>query len=235
MSQLAVGIGGSELPEKIRSVMSGAGEMILAGRFDGGLRSFDTDLKLTTQAGNASLAVKRTPMKAEEGVRGRRSRREGRRPTCATCVWDACCATRRSAGHGVAALRRHMADSGRIDGNLEGPRRLGRGDGLPLRLADPFGTRYRQNFTGTLRSDCDPLRMMLSGKADMNRGGNPCATCACGRARRPACHGNINRRDSISTIAMGAEMYAVGRWPDEMNGTLSLGGQYVYPGHARAT
>ena len=39
---------------------------------------------------------------------------------------------------------------------------------------------------------------------------------------------NINRRDSISTLALGAELYAVGNWPDSMNGTLSLGGEYVY-------
>ncbi len=223
------GIGGSELPEKIRSVMSGAGEMILAGRFDGGLRSFDTDLKLTTQAGNASLAVKRTPMKAEEGVRGRRYAVRAAADVRHLRLGTPAARHDVRPGHGVAALRRHNGTTAAAStATSRGPRRLGRGDGLPLRLADPFGTRYRQDFTGTLRSDCDPLRMMLSGKADMN-GAEPVCDVRLVVEHADLHAMNINRRDSISTIAMGAEMYAVGRWPDEMNGTLSLGGQYVYP------
>lgn len=229
VSQLAAGIGGSELPEKIRSVMSGAGEMILAGRFDGGLRSFDTDLKLTTQAGNASLAVKRTPMKAEEGVRGRRyavrAAADVRHLRLGRLLRDT------TFGPATASLHFDgiMADSGRIDGNLEG--RVASVEVMDCRYDSLTlsGRVIDKSFTGTLRSDCDPLRMMLSGKADMN-GAEPVCDVRLVVEHADLHAMNINRRDSISTIAMGAEMYAVGRWPDEMNGTLSLGGQYVYPG-----
>ena len=51
-----------------------------------------------------------------------------------------------------------------------------------------------KSFTGTLRSDCAPLRMMLSGKADMN-GAEPVCDVRLVVDRADLHAMNINRRD----------------------------------------
>lgn len=228
---LASSIGGSELPEKIRSVMSGAGEMILAGRFDGGISSFETDLKLTTQAGNAALAVSRSPIKAEKGsdVKERRyavrASADVRHLRLGRLLRDT------TLGPATASLRFDgiMADSGRVDGNVAGYVEAIEWMGCRYDSLTLSGRVINKSFTGTLRSDCEPLRMMLSGKADMN-GADPVCDVRLVVDRADLHAMNINRRDSVSTVAFGAEMYAVGSWPDRMNGTLNLGGEYVYQG-----
>lgn len=227
VARLSAGIGGSELPEKIRSIMSGAGEMICAGRFEGGIRSFATDLKLTTQAGNAAVSLKRRPLKREAGdtlsryavtasadVRHLRLGRLLQNPDL---------------GPASASLRFDgvMADGGGVDGNVNGEVESVEWMGCRYDSLSLNGRILNKSFTGTLRSDCAPLRMMLSGKADMN-GTEPVCDVRLVVDRADLHAMNINRRDSISTLALGAELYAVGNWPDSMNGTLSLGGEYVY-------
>lgn len=229
VSRLASGIGGSELPERLRSVMNGAGEMICAGRFNGGIRSFATDLKLTTQAGNVSVAVKRTPMNMEAGDTVRRYAVSA--SAAVRHVRLGRLLQNNTLGPLSASVRFDgvMADGGGIDGNVDGNVESAefmecRYDSLSL-----TGRILNKSFTGTLRSDCGPLAMMLSGRADMN-GAEPVCDVRLVVDRADLHAMNINRRDSISTLSLGAEMYAVGRWPDNMNGSLNLSGQYVYEG-----
>ena len=227
VSRLVSGIGGRDLSEKIRSVMSSAGEMICAGSFSGGLRSFATDLKLTTQAGNAALAVKRSPVKVEKGDSGARyavtASADVRHLRLGRLLHNS------TLGPVSARVRFDgtMSDGGGIDGSVNG-----NVESIELMecLYDSLSLSGRildKSFTGTLRSDCEPLTMMLSGKADMN-GAEPVCDVRLVVDRADLRAMNINSRDSVSTLALGAEMYAVGRWPDAMNGTLTLGGQYIY-------
>ncbi|MBQ2429986.1 MAG: hypothetical protein II274_03940, partial [Alistipes sp.] len=60
-------ITGRQLPDKVLSISDAAGEIICAGRFDGGFTEFSAEALLTTEAGNATFTAEHRAMEREEG------------------------------------------------------------------------------------------------------------------------------------------------------------------------
>ncbi|MBR5877246.1 MAG: hypothetical protein IKZ11_01630, partial [Alistipes sp.] len=63
---LLAGITGRDLPVKVRQIMSNSGELICTGTFSGGMKAFESELSLVTEAGNVELRAERAPMPVAE-------------------------------------------------------------------------------------------------------------------------------------------------------------------------
>ncbi len=85
-----------------------------------------------------------------------------------------------------------------------------------------------RSFSGSAHSDGGPLRMALSGMADMN-GEHPIYDFKL-RLEQADLHAmNINRRDSVALLGFDADLYATGNGADDMNGSLTIdNGRYIY-------
>ena len=90
------------------------------------------------------------------------------------------------------------------------------------------GTVVDKSFSGTVRSEAFPLRFDLSGKADFN-GEQPLYDMRLDVGEADLHAMNVNRRDTTSLLRFAADLYAVGRTLDDLNGTLSIeDGRYIY-------
>ncbi len=225
ISALSEGIAGKALSDRLRSMAGAAGDIVCAGSFSGGIASFDTRLKLTTQAGNASLAVTRRPAKtggvrdasaitASADVRHLRLGRLLRNP---------------SLGPASASVRfTGFAGGNGLSGEVDGVVSAFEFNGCTYDSVALAGRIAGRSFSGSVRSDRGPLRMDLNGMADMN-GEQSIYDFKLHLASADLHAMNINRRDSVALLGFDAELYAVGNGPDDMNGTLSLDrGSYVY-------
>lgn len=220
------GITGRKLPDKVLSISDAAGEIICAGRFDGGFKEFDAEALLTTEAGNATLTAKRRPMERVEGE-----------PQHHTLVAQA---DLRHLQLGrllqVPALGYVTGDVS-FNGNTSPTGIYGRlkGDVAQLEFndcnyedIDINGIVANRSFTGEVSSNGRPMKFKLKGSADMNYQ-SPVYDLELNVAEADLHAMNVNKRDSVSRIGLNASLYAVGRTLDDMNGSLSIDkGLYIY-------
>ena len=225
-ARLLAGITGRSLPGKVLSMADAAGEIICAGSFDGGFTEFDADLKLTTQSGNASLTAVSRPLPRVKGQPAQSS-------------LEAYAELRHlQLGHllqfptlgsvtGIMAFNGSLAGKnirGQVNGTVYG-----------MEFNDAYyenvtvnGSVANKSFSGTIRSEAFPLRFALTGMADMNSE-RPMYDLRLNVDEADLHAMNINRRDTISLLGFNADLYAVGRTLDDLNGSLTIeGGRYIY-------
>ena len=221
------GITGRQLPDKVLSISDAAGEIICAGRFDGGFNEFDAEALLTTEAGNATFTAERRPMERVEGELAR-----------STLVAQA------DLRHLQLGRLLQVPSLGYVTGSVSFNGNTSKQTGLYGRLKGDVeqiefnecdyedinvnGLVVNRSFTGEVASTGRPINFKLKGSADMNYQ-SPVYDLELSVADADLYAMNINRRDSISRIGFNASLYAVGRSLDDMNGSLSLDkGRYIY-------
>ena len=235
MNMLLSSITGKPLPKKVLEIASSAGEMMVAGEFSGSMRAFETDFNLVTQAGSAHLAAQfeHNPEKRIKDDKG------AERVSPAMSVIEA------------------DADLQHIDlGTLLGEKLLGgvsgtvhfggvtsrsgirgqvRGEISDLTFnkcdySDLWltGTIHNKSFAGEVSSDSAPLKFNLAGQANMN-GDRPLYDFKLKVDDADLFAMNINKRDSLSHLALNADLYAMGSTADAMSGSVDIyNGLYRY-------
>ena len=231
-SMVLDGITGRQiLSDKILSMVNAAGEIICSGKFNGGFQTFESDIVLTTQAGNLALTASREPVKYE----GEENRLKGRLPASTlVATLDARHFNLGSILHNklFGSATAYMSFYGTTTAKSISGRVAGRVGAISLNDClyedvDVEGRLVNKSFSGSMRSDCEALRMVLTGMADLN---SESPTYDFHMTVNDAdLHAmNLNPRDSISQIGFEADLYAVGRNIDDMNGSISIERTHYY-------
>ncbi|MBR4995347.1 MAG: translocation/assembly module TamB domain-containing protein [Alistipes sp.] len=226
LSYLLEGITGKSLPAKVTDMVDAAGRIISQGRFNGGFAACSADMLLSTDIGNISLTAQRSPLKREAGKPaasslsaiadlryvdlGRLLRNDIFGSTTTYATFD-----------GVTTKQS-------ISGSFEA--RVGDIEFRDARYEeiDVTGSLNNKSVVAMVRSDNAPLKMSLNGLVDMN-GEQPVYDMRLSVLEADLVEMNINQRDSVSRLAFNAELYAVGRNIDDMNGSLNIeSGRYYY-------
>ncbi|MBO7342925.1 MAG: hypothetical protein J6U45_02650, partial [Alistipes sp.] len=225
-ARLLAGITGRSLPSSVLKLADAAGEIICAGNFDGGFAQFDADLKLTTQTGNASMTAARRPMpriKGEPAQSSLEAFAELRHLQLGQMLQFPALGS----VTGILAFNGSTTSNslrGAVNGTVQ-----------DMEFHDAHyedvtinGTVANKSFSGTIRSEAFPLRFALSGMADMNNA-QPMYDLRLAVDEADLHAMNVNQRDTTSLLGFNAELYAVGRTLDDLNGTLTIdGGRYIY-------
>ena len=228
MNMLLSSITGKSLPLQVRSIANSAGEIILAGEFSGSLQAFDTNLNMITEAGNANLIAQFERSEAKRIIDDRGIERL----SPATSIIEA------DADLRLVDLGRLLGENtlGNVSGNIHfggaktnsSIRGQVRGEVSSLNFNDCDFTNLwisglvdNKSFAGEVSSDSDPLRFNLAGKADLN-GERPIYDFRLKIDDADLNAMNINKRDSISHLALNAELYAMGRSLDGISGSLDI-------------
>lgn len=223
---LLTAITGLTVRGKALDVAKAAGRIVLAGEFDGGMSRFDSDVTLTTDAGVASLRASRAPLRVEKGEN----------PI--------------SALHAHADLRHlklghllasEMLGDATLSADFDG--RLSHGHvwgDLTARVSDmEFNDcRYQdvevrgvvdnKSFTGHITDKNSPLDIDIAGTANFNYH-EPLFDFTVDLKDADLHAMNINKRDSVSRLSLRANVYAMGRDIDNLNGRVIVNrGRYIY-------
>ena len=226
LSMLFEGITGKHLPAKVVSMADAAGRIIAAGRFNGGFASCNANMLLTTDVGNVEISAERAPIKREKGEAAKSSlnavadvryvnlgellHNDILGETTAYVSFD-----------GVTSKQGVSGDFAARIGSMEFY-------GADYEEVEVSGSLNRKSVTATVTSEKAPFNMTLNGIADFNNE-QPVYDFRLNVREADLVAMNINKRDSISRLAFNAEMYAVGRTMDDINGSLSIdGGRYYY-------
>ena len=227
MAWMLGGITGRKLPDKVRSISNAAGEIICAGRFDGGFSQFNAQAMLTTEVGNATFAANSHPMKRIKGE-----------PQRSTLVAEA------DLRHLQLGRLLQVPSLGYVTGNVTFDGNTSKKEGIHGRLnGDVASVEFHdcdyedikvngivdnRSFSGEASSKGRPINFKLKGLADLNHQ-TPVYDFELNVADADLHAMNINKRDTISHIGFNASLYAVGRTLDDMNGSLSIDrGRYMY-------
>ncbi len=226
LSMLFKGITGRELPDRVLSMANAAGRIIATGRFNGGFAACNADMLLTTDIGNVELSAERAPLKREKGEAAASSlkavadlryvnlgellHKDILGPMTAYVSFDG--ATSKQGVSGDFAAR--VGDVEFYGANYEN--------------IEVAGSLNRKSVSVEVDSETAPLKMSLNGIADFNNA-QPVYDFRLNVREADLAAMRVNRRDSISTVTFDAELYAVGRTFDDINGSLSIdGGRYYY-------
>ena len=226
LSMLFKGITGRELPDRVLSMANAAGRIIATGRFNGGFAACNADMLLTTDIGNVELSAERAPLKREKGEAAASSLKavadlryvnlgellhnDILGPMTAYVSFDG--ATSKQGVSGDFAAR--VGDVELYGANYEN--------------IEVAGSLNRKSVSVEVDSETAPLKMSLNGTADFNNA-QPVYDFRLNVREADLAAMRVNRRDSISTVTFDAELYAVGRTFDDINGSLSIdGGRYYY-------
>lgn len=226
LSMLFKGVTGRELPDRVLSMANAAGRIIASGRFSGGFAACNADMLLTTDIGNVELSAERAPLKREKGEAtasslkavadlryvnlGELLHNDILGPMTAYVSFDG--ATSKQGVSGDFAAR--VGDVEFYGANYEN--------------IEVAGSLNRKSVSVEVDSETAPLKMSLNGTADFNNA-QPVYDFRLNVREADLATMRVNRRDSISTVTFDAELYAVGRTFDDINGSLSIdGGRYYY-------
>ena len=226
LSMLFKGVTGRELPDRVLSMANAAGRIIATGRFNGGFAACNADMLLTTDIGNVELSAERAPLKREKGEAAASSLKavadlryvnlgellhnDILGPMTAYVSFDG--ATSKQGVSGDFAAR--VGDVEFYGANYEN--------------IEVAGSLNRKSVSVEVDSETAPLKMSLNGIADFNNA-QPVYDFRLNVREADLAAMRVNRRDSISTVTFDAELYAVGRTFDDINGSLSIdGGRYYY-------
>ena len=226
LSMFFEGITGKRLPAKVLSMADAAGRIVAAGRFSGGFSSCKADMLLTTDIGNVELTAERHPLKREKGQAAASS---------LTAVADVRyvdvgrllhkdilgSTTAYVSFNGVTSKQGVSGDFAAHVGDVEFK-------GARYENVEVSGHLNRRSVTAEVHSETSPLKMTLNGVADFN-GAQPVYDFRLNVREADLVAMNINNRDSLSTVAFDADLYAVGGKFDDMNGSLNIErGRYYY-------
>ena len=224
IAHLLYGMAGRTLPDKVLSIADAAGEIICAGRFDGGLSRFDSDITLTTQTGNAILSASRRPL---EGEQASQSKSDSKLSTLVASadlrhirLGDM---LRIPALGDVSALvefngtTSKVGVSGRLKGDI---------DNIDLydcryENIDINGLLVNKSFSGRVRSESEPFAFDLNGVADLNDA-KPIYDLRLNVKSADLNAMGVNKRDSVAVVGFNADLYAVAENLDDMNGSLAV-------------
>ncbi len=235
MNMLLSGITSKPMPAKVREIVDAAGDVIVAGEFDGGMKAFTSELDLITQAGNMTVAAQYENLKAKQVV----DEKGVKRTSPAMSMLEADVTLKRMnigrlLGQNVLGEADASVHFGGVSSKA-GLRGQLRGEVAHMELNDADytdlwlkGTVENKSFTGELSSDASPMEFALEGTADLN-GQKPVYDFRLRVEDADLKAMNINRRDTLSHLSFDAEFYAVGRNIDEMSGTVDISnGLYRY-------
>lgn len=220
---VAEGIAGKALSDKLLSMAGAAGDIVCAGSFAGGFDAFDTKLTLTTQAGNASFAATRKPLAGAGKAAALTASADVRHLRLGRLLQN------KALGAASASVRfAGSVNDGALTGEVKGVVGSFEFKDCVYDSLKISGHINNRSFSGSAHSDGGPLRMALSGMADMN-GEHPIYDFKL-RLEQADLHAmNINRRDSVALLGFDADLYATGNGADDMNGSLTIdNGRYIY-------
>lgn len=253
VSWLLGGLTGRELSNKVREMLSASGELICTGTFSGGMRAFESDMSLITEVGNLLLHAERAPIEENEGDNNGEDNSEGSvngTEQAKNKVKNSSLVASVELSHLDLGQVLGNKNLGRIDGaihfdgltNKNGARGHveGRVDNVKFmscdyRDIDINGMIVNKSFSGQISSEASPLNFRLSGLADIN-GIRPVYDMKLKLREADLAAMNINQRDSVSLIELDADLYAVGRTIEDINGSLTVErGMYRYNEDSLAT
>ncbi len=226
LSMLFKGITGRVLPDRVLSMANAAGRIIASGRFNGGFAACNADMLLTTDIGNVELTAERAPLKREKGEAAASSLK---------AVADLRYVNLGELLHNdiLGSTTAYVSFDGAtskqgVSGDFAAQVGAMEFYGAQYENIEVSGNLNRKSVLVEVDSETSPMKMSLNGIADFNNA-QPVYDFRVNVREADLAAMNINRRDSISTVEFDAELYAVGRTFDDMNGSLSIdGGRYYY-------
>ena len=226
-------ITGITLSPKALMAAENAGRISLSGDFDGGMSQFATEMTLTTAAGVAAMNAERIPLKTEKG-----------QPSQA--LLHAHADLRHvELGHllqndmfGDATLSVDFdgrASNKNIWGNVAALINDVQFNNCDYEDVRVYGNVENKSFTGHITDTGTPLDVDISGTVNFNNQ-EPLFDFVVDLKEADLHAMNINKRDSVSLLSMRANLYAMGRNIDNLNGRLLINrGKYIYNADTLAT
>ena len=219
-------IAGITINGKALDVAKAAGQIVLAGEFDGGMSRFEGDVTVTTDAGVAALRALRTPLNVEKG----------QNPVAAL---QAHADLRHvKLGHLLAS---EVLGNATLSADFDG--RVSQGgvwgdiaarvldvefNGCEYKDIDVRGDVENKSFTGHIISKNAPLDVDIAGTANFNNQ-KPLFDFTVDLKDADLHAMNINKRDSVSHLSLRANVYAMGSNVDNLNGRMVVNrGRYIY-------
>ena len=240
---LLAGITGRELPAKVRQIMNNSGELICSGTFSGGMKAFESELSLFTEAGNVLLRAERAQMPEPESKPQPDDNPQSndkprvKKPVSSTLKADV------ELSHVDLGHVLDVNSLGRVDGlvqfdgltnrNEVRGHILGRVDNLDFKGCDyqditVDGMVINKSFSGQIESKSAPLNFKLTGLADLNSE-RAAYDFRLNLREADLAAMKINKRDTLSKIQLDAELYAVGHTIEDINGAFTIErGEYRY-------
>lgn len=215
VDELAAGIGGRELSDKLVGILGNTGQIDVNARFKGLLSSFDMQLGASTGVGEVTCNLRMTPLKAgRSSVRGdvethnlRLGELLGRRDLLGNAT--------------LSAYVDGVVGKGYTDANVVGNvTQLGFNDYIYDSLRLDGRLRNRQ-FDGRVTARDPNLDFDFSGLVDFNDS-IPRYDFTMDLRHADLARLHINRRDSVSQLAARIEANAGGRSLDDLNGRIHV-------------
>jgi len=215
VDELAAGIGGRELSDKLVGILGNTGQIDINARFKGLLSSFDMQLGASTGVGEVTCNLRMTPLKAgRSSVRGdvethnlRLGELLGRRDLLGNAT--------------LTAYVDGVVGKGYTDANVVGNvTQLGFNDYIYDSLRLDGRLRNRQ-FDGRVTARDPNLDFDFSGLVDFNDS-IPRYDFTMDLRHADLARLHINRRDSVSQLAARIEANAGGRSLDDLNGRIHV-------------
>ena len=224
---LFTGISRKRLPEGVLAIVERAGRIDLAGTFSGGLYTFVTEADLRTAVGNAKLSARKQLQPIDDNVS---------RESSLTASADV---QQMNIGAllGVRNLGMLTAKAG-FNGRVANNMLVGAVDGdvasvgfnaYNYQQIDIRGNVINKSFIGRVQSDDEALKLSLDGKVDMN-GEQTIYDMKLDLEHADLRMMNFNQRDSLSQLTLRADLFAIGKTLDDVNGSLIVerGATYRY-------
>ena len=220
------------LPAKVLSMVGAAGEIICAGKFNGGFQRFDSDVSLTTQVGNIGLTASRAPVKLSAEEKKNAKNKLAVSSLVATVdarhVHLGSILRNKLFGSTTAFVSFYGTTTAKsISGRVAGRVGAIEVNDCNYEDIDIDGRLVNKSFSGSVRSECEALRMVLNGMADLNSE-NPTYDFNMTVNDADLHAMNLNKRDSISQIGFEASLYAIGRGIDNINGSINVERSHYY-------
>lgn len=207
------------LPENLLAMLQRAGTITIEGNFDGDLRTFATDASLKTSIGSANVAVSKFRQYDENG----RAQDYAFKATADVekLSLDKLLAAKILGDVTLQASFDGVVASDKIEGDVTADVASIGFNGYDFRNIAIGGFLANKSFRGSVSSADPSLKMSLSGTANLNDV-MPVYNLVLDLDHADLHAININHRDSLSTLSMKAELYAVGNDLDDMNGDVTL-------------
>ncbi len=219
-------ITGVTLSSKALAAAENAGRLTVSGDFDGGMKQFNGEVTLTTDAGVVLLNAERTPLDVKQGQIPQASlhaHADLRHIKLGHLLQS------NTVGNATASVDfEGRAANGNISGNLTSLIHDVELNGCRYEDVSVRGHVENKSFTGHISDSGVPIDIDISGTANFNHQ-RPLFDFTIDLKEADLHAMNVNKRDSVSLLSMRANLYAMGSNVDNLNGRLLINrGKYVY-------
>ncbi len=214
IDQLAAGIGGRELSDKLLQALDRSGRIELSGRFAGSLSSFRMEASLATLAGRADCNLLVRPLKGDRrSVRGEVAARDIR--------LGELLANPRLGSTTLTARLDGVMGKGFTDANVAGDIRRFEFNGYVYDSLRLDGHLFNKEFDGRITARDRNLNFDFAGLVDFNDS-VPRYDFALELRKADLAAMHINRRDSVSRLSARLVARGSGRSFDDLNGDIRI-------------